>query len=236
VRGAETVPKCRFVIAAAIAALVASACGGGSSTPKADPQTLLRRAKAAIDAAPSVHFTVTSQNVTGNGTNITAGQGDLARPDSLQGSFSVSIKGFNAAVKVVSKGGVFVAELPFQSKYAKADPASLGLTDPAQLLDPNRGLSNLLTIGTGAQSSGQERIAGELLDKVTSTVPGSSIPVIPDNNPGQPVTLVAAINPKTSQVRQISLTGPFTSATTNSTFVVTLTNYGEGVTITLPPA
>jgi lipoprotein LprG len=230
------VAKIRFIVAAAIAALVASACGGGSSAPKADPQTLLHQAKATIDATPSVHFTVTSQNVTGGGTNITAGQGDLARPDSLQGSFTVSIKGFNAPVKVVSKDGVFEAELPFQSKYTKTNPASLGLTDPAQLLDPNHGLSNLLTIGTGAQSSGQERIAGELLDKVTTTVPGSSIPVIPDANPGQPVTLVAAINPKTFQVRQISLTGPFTSATSNSTFVVTLTNYGEAVTITLPPA
>jgi lipoprotein LprG len=139
-------------------------------------------------------------------------------------------------VKVVSKGGVFEAQLPFQSKYARTDPASFGLTDPAQLLDPNHGLSNLLTIGTGARSSGQERIAGELLDKVTTTVPGSSIPVLPDANPAQPVTLIAAINSKTFQVRQISLTGPFTSAKSNSTFVVTLTNYSEAVTITLPPA
>jgi hypothetical protein len=119
---------------------------------------------------------------------------------------------------------------------AKTDPASFGLTDPAQLLDPTHGLSNLLTIGTGARSSGQERIAGEALDEVTTTVPGSSIPVLPDANPAQPVTLVAAINPKTFQVRQISLTGPFTSATSNSTYVVTLTNYNEAVTITLPPA
>jgi lipoprotein LprG len=197
---------------------------------------LLRQAKATVDAAPSVRFSVTSQNVTGTGTSITAGQGDLARPDSLQGSFTVSIKGFNTTVKVVSKGGVFEAQLPFQSKYTKTNPASIGLTDPAQLLDPNHGLSNLLTIDTGARSSGQERIGGELLDKVTAMVPGSSIPVIPDANPAQPVTLVAAVNPKTSQVRQISLTGPFTSENANTTFVVTLTNYGEAVTITLPPA
>jgi lipoprotein LprG len=231
-----TVPvKSRFIIAAGIAALVASACGGGSSAPKAGPETLLHQAKATIDATPSLHFTLTSENVTGNGTNLSAGQGDLVRPDSLQGSFTVNIQGFNAEVKVVSKGGVFEAELPFQSKYTKADPASLGLTDPAKLLDPNHGLSNLLIVGTGAQSSGQERIDGELLDKVTTTVPGSSIPVLPDANPGQPVTMVSAINPKNFQLRQISLTGPFTSATSNSTYVVTLTKYGEAVTITLPP-
>jgi hypothetical protein len=59
--------------------------------------------------------------------------------------------------------------------------------------------------------------------------------VLPDVNPSQPVTLVAAIDPKSRQVRQITLTGPFLSATSDSTFVVTLTKYDEAVTVTLPP-
>jgi hypothetical protein len=217
-----------------LAALVAGACGGGASTPKVDAPTLLRQAKATVDAAPSAHFTLTSQGVTGGGTNITAGEGDLVRPDQLQGSFTVTISGFGAAVKVVSKSGVFEAQLPFQKKFARTNPATFGLTDPSQLLDPTHGLSSLLTIGTGARATGQERIAGELLDEVAATVPGSAIPVLPDANPSQPVALVAAINPTTHQVRQITLTGPFTSKS-NSTFVVTLTKYGEAVTITLPP-
>jgi lipoprotein LprG len=231
--GSAAVPGRHLIVAAGVAALLSSACTS-SSTPKVDPQTLLHQAKATVDGAPSAHFTVTSQNVTGSGTNIIGGQGDLERPDALQGSFTVEINGFNAAVKVVSKGGVFEAQLPFQSKYTRTNPASFGLADPTQLTDPHRGLSNLLIIGTGAKSSGQERISGELLDEVTTTVPGSSIPVLPDANPSRPVALVAAINPKSSQVRQITLTGPFTSATSDSTFVVTLTKYGEAVTITLP--
>jgi lipoprotein LprG len=231
-----TVARCRLILAAAAAAVLVSACGGSSSASKVDPEVLLRKAKATVDAAQSAHFTITSQNVPANGTNITGGQGDLARPDSLQGSFTVSINGFTTTVKVVSKGGVFYAQLPFQSTYTKTDPGSFGLTDPTRLLDPDHGLSNLLTIGTGAESSGQERVAGELLDMITTTVPGSAIPVLPNENPAQPVTLVAAINPKSFQLRQLSLTGPFTSATSNSTFVVTLTKYNEPVTITLPSA
>ena len=226
----------QIVVAAAVAGLLAGACGGSSAPPKVDAPTLLRQAKAAVDGASAAHFVVTSQNVGSGGTNITGGEGDLARPDQLQGSFTVTINGFNATVKVVSKGGVFEAQLPFQSKYTRTNPSSFGLTDPAQLLDPTHGLSNLLIIGTGARATGQERLAGELLDQITSSVPGASIPVLPDANPSQPVTLVAAINPSSHQVRQITLTGPFTSATSNSTFVVTLTKYGEAVTIALPPA
>lgn len=224
------------IIAASVALSLASGCGGGSSSaPKGDPRVLLQQAKMKLDATPSAHFTLTSQNVTGSGTNLVGGEGDLARPDQLKGSFTVSIDGFDAKVNVVAKNGVFAAQLPFQTHYTRTDPGKFGLTDPSQLLAPNHGLSSLLTAGTGAHYTGQERIGGELLYEITTTVPGSAIPVLPDANAAQPVTLVAAINPKTYETRQISLTGPFTSATSNSTFVVTLTNYGEPVTITLPP-
>jgi lipoprotein LprG len=217
-----------------LVALLAGACGGHAAAPKANAEVLLQRAKATIDAAQSAHFVLTSQGVSGKGTNITGGEGDLARPDQLQGSFTVSIGGFNANVKVVSKGGVFAAQLPFQPKYTRTNPATFGLTDPSRLLDPDHGLSSLLTAGTGAQVTGRERLDGELLYEVTSTVPGSSVPVLPNVNPSQPVTMVAAINPNNYELRQITLTGPFTSSS-DSTFVVTLTKYNEPVTITLPP-
>jgi lipoprotein LprG len=221
---------------AGVVTLLAVACGGHSSAPAANAETLLQQAKTTLDATQSVHFLLTSQGVSGSGTTITGGEGDLARPDQLQATFTVSLHGLGltANVKVVSKGGVFAAQLPFQSKYTRTNPSSFGLTDPAQLLSPNHGLSNLLTAGTNPKVTGQERVNGELLYEVTSTVPGSAIPVLPDANPSQPVTMVTAINPSNHQVRQLALTGPFTS-NVNSTYAVTLTNYNEPVTITLPP-
>jgi lipoprotein LprG len=217
----------------ALAAGLAGACGGSTTAPKANAETLLQEAKATVDATQSVHFVLTTQGVSGGGTTITGGEGDLARPDQLQGTFTVSLSGLNANIKVVSKGGVFAAQLPFQSTYVKTDPSKFGLTNPAELLNPAHGLSNLLTAGTDAKVTGQERVAGELLYEVTSTVPGSAIPVLPDAHPAQPVTMVTAINPTNHQVRQIALTGPFTS-NSDSTYAVALTNYDEPVTITLP--
>jgi lipoprotein LprG len=220
---------------AAAVALLAAACGGHSAAPKVNAETLLQQAKTTIDATQSVHFVLTSEGVSGSGTTITGGEGDLARPDQLQGTFTISIHGLNANVKVVSKGGVFAAQLPFQTKYTRTNPSSFGLTDPSQLLSPTHGLSNLLTAGTNPKVTGQERVNGELLYEVTSTVPGSAIPVLPDANPSQPVTMVTAINPSNFQVRQLALTGPFTGSS-DSTFAVALTNYNEPVTVTLPPA
>ncbi len=218
----------------ALLALLISVCGG-SSTPKANPETLLHNAKVVIDTTPSAHFTLTSQNVSGGGINLTGGEGDIARPNQLQGSFAVVVNGLNANVKVAAKNGVFVAQLPFQSHWSRTNPASFGLGDPSQLLDPTHGLSGLLVEGTGVHMSGQERLSGELLYEVTWMVPGHDVPLLPNAKPSETVTVVGAINPHTYQLRQISLTGPFTSASSNSTYVVTLTNYGEPVNVTLPP-
>jgi LppX_LprAFG lipoprotein len=227
--------KGSMIAAVALAALLGGACGGSSAPPKVDADALLRQAKATVDAAQSAHFTLTSQGVSGSGTTITGGEGDLARPDQLQGTFTVSLHGLDLSVKVVSKGGVFAAQAPFQKGYTRTKPSAFGLTDPAQLLNPDHGLSSLLTAGTDARVTGQERVAGELLYEVTSTVPGSAIPVLPDANPSQPVTMVTAINPHNYQVRQIALTGPFSSSS-DSTYAVTLTRYNEPVTVTLPAA
>ncbi len=222
------------IVAAGLVAALAAACGGGSSAPKANPEVLLQQAQTTLNATSSVHFSLTSQNVSTSGTNLTGGQGDLARPDQLQGSFSVTIEGIGANVKVVSKGGVFAAQLPFQNHYTRTNPTSFGLTDPSLLLDPKHGLSNLLTAGTNPRSTGQLRYHGELLEEVTSMVPGSAIPVLPDAKPSETVTMVAAINPKSHETREISLTGPFTSTKSATTYVVVLTAYNQPVDITLP--
>jgi lipoprotein LprG len=236
-------PRRVGAVTLALAALGATACGGSShhaSSPTTQPGAtsaggLLAAAKTTLDAAPAVHFGLTSANVTGGGTQLKGGSGDVVRPDRMQGSFDVSISGFSATVKIAAVGNVFEAQPPFQSGYSKTDPATYGLGNPSTLLDPNIGLSALLTHAQGATSAGQTRLAGELLDQVRATVPGRAVPVLPDQNRSAPVALLADINPDSHQLRQVVLTGPFTSKTADSTYTVTLTNYGEPVTVTLPP-
>ena len=209
--------------------------GCGSSSTGASAGTLLQQSKGALDNTAGVHFSLQSSNVGGGKiTVIKGGQGDLVRPDRLQGSLDLLVNGLPATVKVVSVGSIVEAQLPFSTTYSKIDPSTFGLGNPADLLKTQGGLSSLLTAGTNPQTAGTERIGGELLDKVRTSVPGTAIPLLPDKNPSKPVELVAAIDPSNHQLRQVTLTGPFTSATTNSTYVVTLTNYGEQPQINLP--
>ncbi|MBV9659835.1 MAG: LppX_LprAFG lipoprotein, partial [Acidimicrobiales bacterium] len=150
------------------------------------------------------------------------------------GSFEVALKGFVVDVKVAAIHGVFEAELPFSTGYTKTDPANFGLHNPAELFDPATGLTKLLTLADQPKLGATERIRGELLDTVTYQVPGTAIPVLPDADPSRPVTMTVAINPSSYQLRVVTLVGRFTSATTDSTYTLTLSNYDEHVTVTLP--
>lgn len=223
-------------VLAASACLALAACSSSSAptTPKLSATALLAKAQAAADQANAVHFTITSSNVSLDGTNLISGEGDLARPSSLQGSFSVAVSGFTAKVKVAAVGNTFEAELPFTSQYKVTNPAEFGLTNPAELLDPTNGLVKLLVIAQDAQIGPSQRVDGELLDTVNYSVPGSTIPVLPDENPSQPVKLTVGIDSSSYQLRTVTMVGPLTSATSNCTYVVTLSDYNEHVTITLP--
>jgi lipoprotein LprG len=220
-----------LALAAALATIGAGQRGGAPSAG-----ALLREAKATLDSTQAVHFQLSSKNLTGSGTNLSGGKGDAVRPDGLRGSFTVNVDGLGATLDVAAKGGVFEVKLPFATSYSRTNPAALGLGNPAQLLNRTTGLSAILTAGTGTRLSGHQRIAGELLDTVTTEVPGSAVPILPIASPGRPVTLVAAIDPHDHQLRQLSLTGYFSSTTAKATYVLRLSKYGESVSITLPPA
>ena len=223
----------RLLVTATAMALLA-----GCGTAPVDPFQLLRDAKHSVDSASAVHFTLTSQNVTGTGTGplITGGEGDARRPDSFTGSLSVVDSGFPLSVNVVSTGGVFYAKTPLSSGYDKTDPSKYGFGDPAHLLDPNHGLSSLLTACTGTSNRDADRLNGEQLDEVGCSVPGALVAaLLTSADPSQPVQATVGVDATTHQLRRVALVGPFFDKAHPSTFTVVLDKYGENVTIT-PPA
>jgi hypothetical protein len=223
----------RLLVIGASLALVA-ACGSAATAP--DPNQLLRDGKKSIDAASTVHFTLTSQGVTGTGTLITGGEGDASRPNSFAGSLSVVAAGFPVTVKIVSTGGVFYAQTPLSPRYDKTDPSAYGFGDPAQLLDPNHGLSSLLTACTGASNQAADLLNGVQLDEVGCSMPGTLVAkLLTSADSSQPVMATVGVDATSHQLRRVVLVGPFFDKAHSSSFTVVLDKYGENVTIT-PPA
>jgi lipoprotein LprG len=222
----------RVLTAGATVAML-SACG----TPPQDPVQLLRDAKQSVDSAPSLHFTLTSANVAGTGTMISGGQGVAKRPDGFSGSLTVVAAGFTLNVDVVSIGGVFYARSPLGSGgFDKADPSKYGFGDPGKFLDPNNGLSSLLSVCSSASNSDADRLSGEQLAEVACALPGARVAaLLTSADPSQAVQATVGVDSTTHQLRRVVMVGPFFDRAHPSTFTVVLDNYGQNVTIT-PPA
>ncbi|MGH9077420.1 MAG: LppX_LprAFG lipoprotein [Acidimicrobiales bacterium] len=224
----------RLLVAAVVGGAAVAGCASAPAAAAARP--LLAAARATIDRTPALHFVLASQNLPAVGTTLQGGSGDLARPDQLEGTFQVSLDGLPASVKLIEAGGKFFAELPFTGHYQVTDPARFGLGDPAQLLNPGTGVSRLLTELGGSSVAGRRRVGGEVVEEISGAVPGADVAgLLPDVDPAEAVRLVLDIDPASHQVRQVALTGPFARPAVASTYVVTLTGYGEAVTIDQPP-
>jgi len=216
-----------------VAATAVASCG---STPAADPHALLQQAKRTIDAAPSLHFVLTSTGASGTGTLITGGEGDALRPESFSGTLNVVRSGFSVRVHIVSTGGQFLVELPLTTHYEKATPSDYGFGDPAILLDPDKGLSSLLVNPLSEHTADRDRLNGEELDEVEVTLPGDRVAaLLTSADKSRPVSGRIGIDVGNHQIRRVVLTGRFFDATADSTFTLVLDSYGENVTIT-PPA
>jgi lipoprotein LprG len=224
-----------LTVLAAPALAACSGSGGSSSSPTA-PQ-LLAAAKKNLDAAQTLHFVLTSTGAPSSGTALTGGNGDVQRPSSFKGSLDVHVGGAPITVQVISAAGTVYAQLPFSSGYSKVDPASFGVGDPGKLLDPQTGISQLLTKAQNAKLGAEKRVGGTVVRQVSADLPGSLVQqLLTSKDPSKAVHAQLSIAEGSDQLRQVALTGPFFTATGTGTYTLALSGFGEHVSISAPPA
>jgi hypothetical protein len=234
--GGNVIAGLRRLAVVTIAGLLLFACGGSSNAPSIGATSLLKTTKSALDSTPSFHFVLTSADVSGSGSELTGGSGDMKRPDSMSGKLQVSIFGLAINVPVVSVGGTFSVKLPTGTGFSTANPADYGFADPAQLIDPNTGLSSLLLKCQSPQVKSDDRYNGEALHEIGCSLPGGAVAaLLTSADPSTSVAATFGIDTGNNQLRRVALTGPFIIKSTNATYILVLTNYGENVSVT-PPA
>jgi hypothetical protein len=212
--------------------LVGSAC---ATTPPLSPPELLAKAVQRLDVTPTLHFVLSGSNLPKKGSVLISGEGDLERPASIKGQFQILFSGLPVAASVVGIGNNFYALLPFATKYTRVSPSELGFGNPAGLLNKTAGLAGLLTRATDLSPVSEVRNNGQLIDKVTVTLPGPPVAaLLTSAAPQDPFQATVEVNPGTDQIVQISLTGHFYSATSDSTYTVVLSRYGEKIQIAAP--
>jgi lipoprotein LprG len=222
------------LLALLLALPVLAGCSGGGSHESA--AELLARAKKSLDEARSLHFALSSSGAPSTGTVLTGGDGDIARPSSFAGTLKVQVGGNGVDLKVVSVNGKVYAQLPFAQNFAVIDPKTFGFGDPGALLDPQTGISQLLTEAQNPKLGDQRRVNGEVVREVTADLPGQLVAdLLTSKDPSKPVHARFSIASDSGQLRRAALTGPFFSSAADGTYTLDLSKFGEHVTITAPP-
>ncbi len=230
----------RVLPAALVAATLAlTACSddgdGGGSTPESDPQAQLETAADLLNEASSVTFELEGDDLPDEGTVVVGGEGVAVPPSSFEGEIRIRAGALPATIKIVSVDGKLWAQLPLTSGFDEVNAEELGFGDPGLLIDPDHGVSQLLTSGTEITAGEQVRVDGDVYDQVESVLPGELVgEVLTIADPSAEVQAVWALDSETGQLRQATLTGPFYESGDEQTYTVRLDKYDEPAEISAP--
>lgn len=219
----------------AMALLVTGCSGGGGTTAERSPTDRLAAARTAFDAARSVRMDLKSADVpaTQNGVTAATGQGAISATEpSFQGTITGTVKGVGATVDVIAVGSDTYLKL-FTPDFRPVDLSTLNAPNPATFLDPGKGISSLLPATTAPTAGGRVRAGRDVLTEVTGTLPARRVADLFHLGDGSGEYRVTYGLTDADQLRTATLVGPFFPGG-DSTYTLTLTDYGAPVAITRP--
>lgn len=221
------------ILGLGLALTALAGCGGHSSL---SPSDALARAKHHLDTTSGVHLTLTSADVPSGVTAPSKADGVLTSKPAFQGTITLPIMGISASIGVVAVGDRVWAKLPFTTSYQPIDPATYGVPDPARLLSPSDGISNLLAESTGVSAGSSQRGGADdktILTEYDATVPGTDMAKVIPNATG-PFRAAYTID-DSGYLDSAKLTGRFDGAAHPAfTYTVTLSDYGATQDISAP--
>jgi lipoprotein LprG len=228
-----------LLVALLAAFMLLSGCGGGGSSDKKaekSPQQVMEQAKKQFDDASSVQVDLATKSTPSAGNGVLGASGALTQAPAFQGDVKVVLNGLTATVPITSVDGKVYAKLPLQTKYTVIDPAEYGAPDPAAFVDPETGLSSLLTQIDGLEKKGESRNGDQILTTYTGTLPGKAVKeIIPSAAADQTYETSVGVDEK-GYARTVRITGTFFAGNDDVTYNVKLSDYDAGVKISAPSA
>lgn len=223
-----------FGLLTAVVALAVAGCSGGSSTSNLPAAaTLLQDSAAAMKSVTSVHFTITV-NGTLPGVPIQNAQGDLNAQGQATGTAKISEFGEFLQVDFVLVDKTFYLK-GATGGYQKV-PASIAgsLFDPSVILDPDKGVANVVGNVRNASTQDSETVNGTDCYKITGTVAKNVVAaIVPGIDSDVATTLWVATAGNHLPV-QAEFDVPGAGGSQGAKVDVTISNVNAPVTVTAP--
>lgn len=213
--------------------LTLGACSGsgGSDRP---PAERLAAAKRQLDETSGVRIGLSTDQLPPGVSGLKGADGIGTHAPAFEGSLQVSASGVVADAEVVAVDDVVHAKLPFAADFSEIDPAEYDAPDPATLLDPDEGLSVLLTETEDVEEGEQVRDGEEVRTTFTGTAPGATVArIMPSASSEGEFEATYTLSDDDRLTRAV-LTGPFYPDADDVTYTITFADYGTEREITAP--
>jgi lipoprotein LprG len=209
-------------------------CGGSNKTQAKTPAEQLATAKTQVDAAKSMHLTLSSNGIPATVNGALGAEGTGTHAPAFKGTLDARISGFEAKVDVVAIDKLLYVKLPFTTQFVQADPKTYNAPDPAQLFAAQGGITSLLTETKDPVQGPTVRVGPDVLKTITGTLPGASVAKLLNIGDATKTFKVAyGITDPGGELRTVTMTGPFYKGAI-STYTLTLDQYGAPVEISKP--
>lgn len=208
--------------------------GDGGGTDVAALQERLDAAKKAIDDAETVEVSLATSSVPDGVSGLLSAKGTGNHSPAFEGDVKVSTGGATISAEVVAVDGTVYARTGVTPVFLTIDPATLGAPDPAGLLDPDTGLTQILAETQDLDEGDRSRDGEDVLTSITGTLPGSVVAEIIPSASTQDTFDVTYRLTDDDQLRDATMSGPFYGDGTDVEYTVRLTTSDRPVEITAP--
>lgn len=211
-----------------------AACSGGGGGADETPGEVLAAAKRALDKTSGVTLSLSTKDLPDTVDGVLEATGVATHAPAFTGDLTVVVNGLDVKVPVISVDGKVYAKPPFTLAFAEVNPADYGAPDPAQLMDPNTGLSAWLTEATGIEEGGRSRSGRIVLSSYTGSLPGGVVDAsIPSADADADFPVTFRID-EDGRLRSVKISGPFYGSKGTVDYTVNVDDYGTEKDIRKP--
>lgn len=211
--------------------LALTGCGGGSSSNGESVKERLAAAKTAFDKSPAVQVDLSTDDLPSSVSGVVSASGVGTHQPAFKGTIKVSQKGLSLSLPIVSVDGKVHVKFGL---WQTVDPGQYNAPDPAALMDPDTGLSTLVSVATGLDKGKDKREGKAVVTTITGTVPGASVAaLIPSADKDKDFHASFSLDDK-DHLTSAVLTGPFYPDADDMTYRLDFSDYGSHETVTAP--
>lgn len=226
------------LLSAAVLIGALTACSGdeGGETSDKSPDEVMELAKTELDETEGVTLKLSADALPEGVSGLVSAEGTATHAPAFDGTIVVIFGGMNAEVPVRAVDGKVYAQVPLTTGWSEVDPADYQAPDPAELIDPDQGVSNLLVSTEDLQKGDSVRGGQDNADILTTysgTVPGEVMKGLLPSADGDEFDVDYEISDD-GQLRGATLTGVFYPDSEEMTYTVTLDDYGQGADVSAP--